>query len=93
MSLVKQLTTVSEFEKWQSYFRLKQTLHDKSDWYAAQTTWAIFASQGAKKLKPSDYLLEFKLPETEKKKERTWEQERDLWLGMLGVKQESDDVN
>ena len=100
MSLVKQLTTVSEFEKWQAFFTQKQKQHDKSDWYSAQMTWAIFAAQGAKNLKVKDFLMDFKVPKPKAKPkakpvkedpETAWKASQALWLGMLGINPENPD--
>lgn len=81
MSLVKQLTTVSEFDNWQTYFTMRRNHRDKSDWYAAATMQAIFASQGAK-TKINDHLLDFEAP-VEAKQEPT--DSKAVWLSIFGI--------
>lgn len=85
MSLVKQLTTVSEFDNWQTYFTMRRNDRDKSDWYAAATMQAIFASQGAK-TKIEDHLLKFEAPKQETQKV---EDSKSVWLAIFGIDPEN----
>jgi hypothetical protein len=77
---VKQLTTVSEFDKWPAYFRMRREQKDKADWYAASICHTLAAVNG-NKTKVSDYLLVFEDPEEKKQKDS-----KNLWLALLGVK-------
>ena len=81
MSLVKQLTTVSEFDNWQTYFTMRRNHRDKSDWYAAATMQVIFASQGAK-TKIEDHLLKFEAPASEADKATD---SKSVWLSIFGI--------
>lgn len=85
--MVKQLTTISEFDTWQAYFAKRMSDRDKEDWYAAATIRAIFASQASPKAKippVSDYLLEFR--STEPKNEVPEEQDsKAIWASIFGM--------
>jgi len=77
---------VSEFDEWQAYFEQRMSYNDKSDYYAAATIRAIFASQGAKVSRNiNDFLLDFKKPNQSDDQDS-----RSLWLRALGVKQETE---
>jgi hypothetical protein len=77
---------VSEFDEWQAYFEQRMSYNDKSDYYAAATIRAIFASQGAKVSRNiNDFLLDFKKPDQDEDQDS-----RSLWLRALGVKQETE---
>lgn len=82
--MVKQLTTVSEFDSWQRYFSDRLAKREKSDYYAAATIRAIYASQGAKVANNiADYLLEFDPPKTEKP-EPVYDS-KSMWLGIFNI--------
>jgi hypothetical protein len=85
--LVKQLTTVSEFDEWQAYFEERHGIHEKADYYAAATIRAIFASQGAKVGKVQDYLLEFEFPKPNPSTPPI--DSKSVWLGMFNIDSES----
>lgn len=58
-------------------------IHEKSDYYAAATIRAIFASQGAKKLgKVSEFLLEFEAPK--KAKPENYDS-KSMWLAIFNI--------
>jgi hypothetical protein len=75
VSILKQLTTISEFEKWPTYFRKRRAQHEKEDWYMAAVAQTIAAVNG-NKTKVEDHLLVFATP---KKKDS-----RSTWLSMFG---------
>lgn len=84
VSLVKQLTTVSEFDTWQRYFSDRLSKKEKSDYYAAATIRAIYASQGAKVSgNLSDYLLDFEPPKVNKA-EPVYDS-KSMWLGLFNI--------
>jgi hypothetical protein len=86
--LIKQLTTVSEFDEWQAYFEERMSYSDKSDYYAAATIRAIFASQGAKVSRNvGDFLLDFKTPNT---RQTNTQDSRSIWFRILGMEQETE---
>jgi hypothetical protein len=80
------LTTVSEFEEWQAYFQERLTFPEKEDHYAAATIRAIFAAQGGKAGKISDYLLKFEAP---RKKQAAEQDSKSVWLAIFGIAEES----
>lgn len=85
--MVKQLTTISEFDTWQAYFARRMSDRDKDDWYAAATIRAIFASQASPKAKippVSDYLLEFRSPET-KNDPAEGQDSKAIWASIFGM--------
>jgi hypothetical protein len=85
--LIKQLTTVSEFDEWQAYFEERMSYSDKSDYYAAATIRAIFASQGAKVSRNvNDFLLSFKNPNAN----TDTQDSRSTWFRILGMGQETE---
>jgi hypothetical protein len=64
-------------------------IHEKSDYYAAATIRAIFASQGAKVSQISEYLLEFSSSVSKATTSESDESDsRSVWLGALGISQE-----
>lgn len=79
MSIVKQLTTVSEFDKWPTYFRMRREQKDKADWYSAAICQTL-ASVHGNKSKVSDHLLVFEDPEDKKPKDS-----KNIWLMLLGI--------
>lgn len=84
VSLVKQLTTVSEFDSWQAYFKDRLAKKEKSDYYAAATIRAIYASQGAKVSKNlSEFLLDFEIPKESRKVDP--EDSKAIWLGLFNI--------
>ena len=84
VSLIKQLTTVSEFDNWQAYFRDRLARHEKPDYYAAATIRAIYASQGAKVSKNlSEFLLDFEVPKESKKSDP--KDSQSVWLALFNI--------
>jgi hypothetical protein len=79
VSVVKQLTTVSEFDKWPTYFRMRREQRDKTDWYSAAICHTLAAVNGNKS-KIGDYLLVFEDPEEKKPKDS-----KNVWLMLLGI--------
>lgn len=80
--MVKQLTTVSEFENWQVYFEERLAGHDKADYYHAALIRAVYASQGAKvSNKVADFLLDFELPKETKPENGS----KGVWLSIFGI--------
>lgn len=80
--MVKQLTTVSEFDGWQAFFRERMHRRDKADYYAAAIVRAVYASQGAKVGDVSKYLLDFEVNKPETKSETD---SKSIWLGIFGI--------
>jgi hypothetical protein len=83
--LIKQLTTVSEFDEWQAYFEERMSYSDKSDYYAAATIRAIFASQGAKVGPIKEFLLDLQPARSQVAKQGD---SREAWFAILGMKAE-----
>ena len=78
---------MSEFDEWQAYFEERMSYSDKSDYYAAATIRAIFASQGAKVSRNvNDFLLSFKNPNTN----TDTQDSRSAWFRILGMGQETE---
>ena len=80
--MVKQLTTVSEFDGWQVFFRERMHRRDKADYYAAATIRAIYAAQGARVGEINKYLLDFEIT---KPQDAADIDSKSIWLGMFGI--------
>lgn len=80
------MTTVSEFEEWQAYFQERLSVPEKEDHYAAATIRAIFAAQGGKAGKISDYLLKFEPP---RKTQVEKPDSKSMWLAIFGITEET----
>lgn len=79
MSILKQLTTVSEFEDWSAYFHMRRQHHEKSDWYMAALSHTMNAVNGGK-TKIADHLLVFEDP-----KPKLPQGSMAAWCALLGV--------
>ena len=85
VSLVKQLTTVSEFDKWTVFFRMRREQHDKEDWYSAATIRAIFHAMTGKAGDLDSYLLKFEAPVEKEPTPVEAVQSESLWLALMGI--------
>ena len=66
VSYVKQMVTVSEFEKWQTYFTQRTAQRDKADYHAAQIERAIIAVNSTKPVGSLDtFVIDFEAPVAE----------------------------
>ena len=75
---------MSEFDNWQSYFRDRLAKREKSEYYAAATIRAIYASQGAKVSKNlSEFLLDFEVPSEPKKSDP--KDSQSIWLALFNI--------
>jgi hypothetical protein len=60
------MVTVSEFEKWQTYFPQRRSQRDKADYHAAQIERAIVAVNSIKSVPALDkFVIDFEAPVAE----------------------------
>jgi hypothetical protein len=84
LQLVKELTTLDEFTKWQAYFHRRKLEHEKLDWYLASVAHTVAGALGGSKLSLDKYLLRFEAPVT---KVQSPEESKAIWLASLGIKE------
>ncbi|MCU9611875.1 hypothetical protein OEK97_28625, partial [Escherichia coli] len=77
LQLVKELTTLEEFGKWQAYFYRRKLEHEKLDWYLASIAHTVAGSIGGSKLPLDKYLLKFEAPVV---KVTSPEESKAIWL-------------